>query len=165
MPTIRRLAGLFVLIALLSPIGSTAHAQAPGGKYAAVRASVRPGTMTPGGHTTLLVVVDIASGFHINSVKPADSFLIATRLQPAKLPGFTYGAIAYPPDKTVHETYSPKPMLVYTGQAVIRVPVMLSQHLRPGRYTLTATLTYQGCNHNACFPPKTDAISAPIIVK
>ena len=161
----RHLASLFVLIALLLLAAVSVSAQAPGGKYVAVRASARPSTMHPGGHSTLLIVVDIAQDFHINSVKPADPDMIPTSLKLSKLPGFTYGAIAYPPDKTVKESYSTTPMLVYTGQAVIRVPVMLSQHLRPGSYALTGTLTCQGCNHTACFPPKTERILAPIVVK
>lgn len=156
---------LFLVVGLIGLFAAVAWAQAPGGRYATVLALAKPAAVRPGGHTVVAVTITVAPGFHINSVKPADSYLIPTRLQMSKATGFVYGPIGYPANKTVKESYSPKPMLVYMGTAVIKVPVTAARTLKPGRYTLIGAVTYQGCNHSSCFPPMTAPISVPVTVK
>lgn len=165
MQRIRNSLSLMAAFLSLAAVACSAYAQAPGGNYASVTASAKPASIKPSGHTVLAVAIDVAPGFHINAVKPADPYLIPTRLQMGKTTGFVVGPAAYPAEKTVRESYSPKPMLVYTGLSVIHVPVTASPGIKPGRYTLKGTVTFQGCNHSACFPPKTEPISVPITVK
>jgi len=146
-------------------VAHTARAQAPGAGYAKVSAAVQPSTLTPGGHGAVLVTIDIVPGFHINSVKPADPYMIATKLNIKPIAGFTVGHAIYPPNKTVKESYSPKPLLVYQGRAVIKVPITVASTLKPGQYTLNCALIYQGCNHTACYPPQNPKIRVPVTVK
>jgi len=166
MPSLRKVAfpGTALLLALVLAVSQVARSQAPIGVYAKTTAVANPSVLKAGGHGAVLVTVTIAPGFHINSVKPADPNLIPTKLAMSKLPGFSFGQVSYPPNKTVKESYSPKPMLVYTGKTVIRVPVTATS-AKPGHYTLTGSLSFQGCNHSACFPPMTSQIRAAVTVK
>ena len=156
--------GIVFLLAAVLVVAQGAGAQAPGRSYAKVSAAAQPSALKPGGHGAVLVTIDIAPGFHINSVKPADPYMIATKLTIKPAAGITIGSVVYPPNKTVTEPYSPKPLLVYQGKAVIKVPVSVASSLKPGHYTLSGTITYQGCNHKACYPPQNLKIHVPVTV-
>jgi DsbC/DsbD-like thiol-disulfide interchange protein len=150
---------------MIAAVVHTVQAQAPGGiAYAKVSAVAQPSSLKPGSRGAVLVTIDVEPGFHINSVKPADPYMIPTKLSIKPLAGFTVGSTIYPPNKTVKESYSPKPLLVYEGKAVIKVPIKAASGLKPGHYMFNGMLTYQGCNHTACFPPKTPAIHVPVTV-
>jgi len=156
---------LAVMLCLLASLPLAASAQAPGNiSYAKATAVARPGGVKPGGRTTVVVTIDVTPGFHINSVKPADPNLIPTHFTMSASPGFSFGKTLYPPNKTVKESYSPKPMLVYMGKVTIRVPVTVARTVRPGHYKLSDQLSYQGCNATACYPPHVEALPVTITV-
>ena len=127
-------------------------------------ASVLPSstvTLEPGGQVVVPVAVRIRSGFHVNSDKPADVYLIPTQLtwdnEVLELQD-----IEYPPAELVEYKHSDKPLSVYSGKFVIRssfgVPAQIPDHLTE----LTGKLRYQACNDKACFPPKTLPIRIPV---
>ena len=154
--------GLIAVTALPVP----ASAQAPGTiQYATTSAAVRPAIVKRGGHTSVVVTIKIAPQFHINSVKPADADLIPTKLAINSAAGFKVGSPVYPPNKTVRESYSPKPMLVYQGTATIRVPITVESSAAPGKHVLSGALSYQGCNQSACYPPKSVPVNVTVTVR
>src|SRR5262249_2589241 len=59
-----------------------------------------------GGAFQLAVVLEINSEFHINSSKPLDPNLIATKLAPTALEGVTFGPVSYPKGESLKFSFS-----------------------------------------------------------
>jgi hypothetical protein len=150
-----------IALALLSLISSPVFAKS----YAAVTTTVTPTSAQPGGKAALIVHIKLAEGYHINANKPNDEFLIPTTLTFKTVAGATFGAVAFPKAAQVKESYSEKPMLVYKGDAIIKVPVLIAKTAKKGQLVLSGELKYQACSHQSCYPPVTQTVSAVIIVK
>ncbi len=100
------------------------------------------------------VVVDIARGFHMNSHKPTDEYLIPTTLT-AQLPaGFELNDTIYPNGRLEKFSFSPnKPLDVYTGSVTLKLRLTADAKAPLGMATIPVTLRYQACNDAACLPP------------
>src|SRR5580704_5805675 len=100
------------------------------------------------------VVVDILRGYHMNSHKPTDPYLIPTTLT-AQLPaGIELADTIYPPGKLEKFVFSPdKPLDVYTGSVTLRLRLTAKSGAAAGATTIPMTLRYQACNDAACLPP------------
>jgi hypothetical protein len=143
-----------------------AFAQMMGGpKFATTSVHISPAAAKPGSSVKLVLAIDIAAGYHINSVKPHDPDLIATDVSVSSVPGLNIGTPVYPIAKTLKEAGSSTPLSVYIGQANIIVPIAVPASTKPGKYLVPVTLTYQGCDSNSCFPPKTENLTASLLVK
>jgi thioredoxin:protein disulfide reductase len=101
------------------------------------------------------VVVKINPGYHMNSHKPSDSYLIPTTVTPQLPDGFTLvGDPAYPLGKNEKFPFSPdKPLNVYTESATIRLKIAASDKAALGKASIPVTLRFQACNTSACLPP------------
>lgn len=110
------------------------------------------------------VVVNISQGYHINSNRPLDKFLIPAALKIEPLNGVTASAIVYPAASMRKFPFSKTPMSVFEGRAIIRFSLRTLPSLAPGSYTLRAKLTVQACNDQACLPPKTLDVNIPFEV-
>ena len=75
------------------------------------------------GEGELALQVTIASGWHVNSHKPSEDYLIATEaiLDPAA--GVRFAEAKYPDGKTMKFSFSESPLSVYDGTFSIAVPV------------------------------------------
>src|ERR1700722_2665823 len=70
----------------------------------------------------IAVVVEIAKGFHMNSHKPTDPYLIPTTLTPQGPSGFEVNDTIYPDGRQEKFSFSPnKPLNVYTGKVILRL--------------------------------------------
>ena len=70
----------------------------------------------------IAVVVEIAKGFHMNSHKPTDPYLIPTTLTPQLPSGFDVVDTIYPDGHQEKFSFSPnKPLNVYTGKVILRL--------------------------------------------
>lgn len=101
--------------------------------------------------------LQLQNGYHLNSNKPSDPYLIPLRL--------TWDAntvetvsVEFPAPKMESYAFSEKPLSVFTGDFAITSTVTPKT---PGFTVLTGKLRYQACNHNACLPPKTIDIKVP----
>ena len=110
------------------------------------------------------VQVSIGKGWHINSNKPLDEYLIATELQVAEDSGFSLDGVAYPEHKVATFGFSPDPMAVYEGKVVLGFRMRVDGSVTPGEYTLTGKLRYQACNDKMCAPPADVAVTIPVKV-
>jgi len=101
------------------------------------------------------VVVKINSGYHMNSHKPSDSYLIPTTVTPQLPAGFTLvGEPAYPAGKNEKFPFSPdKPLNVYTGSVTFRMKLTADDKAALGKASIPVTLRFQACNLSACLPP------------
>lgn len=98
-------------------------------------------------------VVKIASGWHINSSKPLEDWLIPASLTFDSLSELTASHVSYPNPQTV--TLGKDRMSVYDGDIVVRFDVTVSSDAAPGTYTLPVNFTYQPCNDRECRAPRT----------
>jgi thioredoxin:protein disulfide reductase len=101
------------------------------------------------------VVVKINTGYHMNSHKPSDSYLIPTTVTPQLPAGFTMaGEPVYPAGKNEKFPFSPdKPLNVYTGSVTFRVKLTADEKAALGKASIPVTLRFQACNLSACLPP------------
>ena len=102
----------------------------------------------------IAVVVEIARGFHINSHKPSDQYLIPTTLT-AQLPvGFQVRETIYPDGRLEKFSFSPnKPLDVYTGTVTFRLRLAAGADAGLGTTSIPITLRYQACNDTTCLQP------------
>ena len=108
------------------------------------------------------VVVEIARGFHMNSHKPSDQYLIPTSVT-AQLPaGIQLRDTIYPDGRLEKFSFSPnKPLDVYTGTVTFRLRLAAGNDAAIGATTIPITLRYQACNDTTCLQP----VKVPIEVR
>jgi thiol:disulfide interchange protein DsbD len=101
------------------------------------------------------VVVKINTGYHMNSHKPSDSYLIPTTVTPQLPDGFALiGEPSYPLGKNEKFPFSPdKPLNVYTGSVTFRLKMTADEKAALGKTSIPVTLRFQACNLSACLPP------------
>jgi DsbC/DsbD-like thiol-disulfide interchange protein len=108
----------------------------------------------------------VGSGFHINSNKPTSDLLIPTSIEFAPNAHIKIGKVEYPAGQDFKIPIAPDEKLsVYAGDVKIVAPLVVARATPPGAYNLKATLTYQACSDNSCFPPKKLALDVPVNVQ
>jgi len=101
----------------------------------------------------LAVVATIAPGWHVNSNKPSEDYLIPTLAALAPVEGLSFGAPAYPAHREKKLPFSDKPLALFDGETVIVVEGTAGADAAPGPRTLRATLDFQPCNDAQCLAP------------
>jgi len=100
------------------------------------------------------VVVEIAKGFHMNSHKPSEAYLIPTTLTPELPAGIQLLDTVYPAGQLEKFSFSPtKPLDVYTGKVTLLLKLAAAADAKPGVTTIPVTLRYQACNDTTCLAP------------
>jgi hypothetical protein len=108
------------------------------------------------------VVAQILQGFHMNSHKPSEDYLIATTLTAQPPAGIQLLDTIYPDGRNEKFSFSPdKPLNVYTGTVTLRLRLTAKTDAPLGATTLPLTLRYQACNDTTCLPP----VKLPVDVK
>ena len=101
------------------------------------------------------IVIDIPSGYHINSNRPLESYLIATQLKVDAPGSVRVGPISYPRPSLRNFKFSKQKLSVYEGQARVRFSVTVPANFADNSLSLKAHVKLQSCNDEVCFPPKT----------
>jgi len=155
----RRSMVLFVFLTSLLPHFLTSLLSQEGAPLPNAKDVVKPKAYAslspvPRGKTfEVAVVADILPGFHVNSNKPSEDYLIATQLQPDLPPGFKLLAAVYPPGRLKRFEFSEKKLSVYEGKFTMRVKIQVPPDAPLGKTPLPLALRYQACNDTACLPP------------
>lgn len=105
------------------------------------------------------VVMDIPSGFHVNSNRPLEKFLIPTQLKIEPQKGLRASAVIYPRAVLRNFKFSKNRVSVYEGRATMRFSVKVPANFSSGTTELKAHLRYQSCNDEVCFPPQSRDVS------
>ena len=100
------------------------------------------------------IVIDIPSGYHINSSRPLESFLIPTSLKVDAPGGVRVGGVMYPRAALRKFKFSQKQLSVYENKVILRFNVTVPANYSGGSVDLKAHLRLQSCNDEVCFPPK-----------
>lgn len=112
-------------------------------------------SVTRGKSNSVELQFRVGEGFHINSNKPTEEYLIPTTLKLDPPTDLVIGKITYPPGETMSFAFAPDEKLsVYTGDFTLTVPVRPLSSVLPSKYELRGTLRYQACDNAQCYPPK-----------
>jgi thiol:disulfide interchange protein DsbD len=101
----------------------------------------------------LALVADIKPGWHVNSHKPKEDYLIPTEAKVMPVPGLKLSPTVYPRHVEKKFAFSEERLAVYQTRAIFTVPGAVETSAAAGPRTLTATLDYQPCNDKQCLPP------------
>jgi DsbC/DsbD-like thiol-disulfide interchange protein len=120
-----------------------------------VSGSLAPDKTKKGRTIKANVVMEIPRGLHVQSSKPLDKFLIATKLDVETPSGMTVGPIVYPRPLMRSLKFSKTKVAVYEGRTSISFPVTIPAGYSGGSGEIRGKLRFQACNDEACFPPVT----------
>ena len=109
----------------------------------------------------LIVHVELAEGWHINSQAPLDSFLVPTTVA-AEAEGWEFGKPDYPKPLLQHSEVMGGDLSLFTGAFDVVLSCKPEPAAKAAPKTKTGaapartrvTLNYQSCNNNMCLPPK-----------
>ena len=101
------------------------------------------------------IKLTIENGWHINSNKPNEDFLVATQITLDTAAGIKISDIKYPQAKTINLSFSEKPLSVYEGDVYVAVVFKTPAGIKPGEYKVPLKIDYQSCNNATCLAPVT----------
>lgn len=108
------------------------------------------------------VAVEIANGFHMNSHKPSEDYLIPTTLTVDPPAGIRVLDEVYPAGELKEFSFSKdKPLDVYSGSVTLKLKLAVDEKAVLGGTSIPVTLRYQACNDNACLPP----VKVPVVLR
>jgi DsbC/DsbD-like thiol-disulfide interchange protein len=123
--------------------------------------TVSPKVVKAGGKGILTVKLVIASGFHINAVKPLESYLVPTDITVSGLSGVVFGSPVYPVPVTIKE--GTDKVVAYEGTTLVKIPFTVKAGAKSGK--VLGTVDYQACTTASCFPPTTAKFTTSVSVK
>lgn len=104
-----------------------------------------------GAEKTILVLdATLAAGWHVNSHRPSEEYLIATSVKMDAAAGIRFGEPVYPEGRSKKFEFAEKPLSVYEGSFRIEVPILASGAEIPA---VSGSLEYQACSDKQCLAP------------
>lgn len=146
---------LAVLIALLTPATLYSNPRPQSSGEVNVSGSVTPDKIKKGRAVRGSVVMDIPAGLHVQSSKPLDKYLIATKLDIETPGGMRVGPVTYPRAVMRNLKFSKSAVAVYEGRTILRFNVTVPANYSGGSGEIKGKLRFQACNDESCFPPVT----------
>jgi hypothetical protein len=120
-----------------------------------ISSSIVPDHTKKGRTVQANIVMEIPNGLHVQSNKPLDKFLIATKLDVETPTGIKAGAVRYPRAVMRNLKFSKNKVAVYEGRTSIRFPVTVQPNYGGGATEIRGKLRFQACTDESCFPPVT----------
>jgi DsbC/DsbD-like thiol-disulfide interchange protein len=117
--------------------------------------SIAPDKTRKGRVVRASVVIDIPKGLHVQSSRPLDKYLIATKLDVETPSGMKVGPVSYPRPVMRNLKFSKSAVAVYEGRAILRFNVTVPANYSGSSGEIKGKLRFQACNDDACFPPVT----------
>jgi hypothetical protein len=111
------------------------------------------------------VTMDIPSGYHTNSNRPLEKFLIATLLQIEAPQGIRVGPVGYPRALLRSLRFSKNKVSVFEGRTSMRFNVTVPRSFNGNSAELKARLRFQACNDDTCFQPQTREVKMWLAVE
>ena len=150
-----RLTQLAIIVSFLVLPASLHSAPSPqSAPNIGVNGSVAPKKVKRGRTAQATIVMDIPGGYHVNSNRPLEKFLIATQLKVEAPTGVRVGPISYPRAQVRSLKFSKNKVAVFEGRTTIRFSVTVPAGYSGNNVELKARLRYQSCSDEVCFPPQ-----------
>lgn len=105
----------------------------------------------------IVLEAEVKTGWHINSNKPNDEFLIPTNVL-VKEKNVKLLKVVYPKAENLNLAVSDKPVSVFTGKIKVNLSLIVNQTVPTGKLEIPILFSYQGCNDQTCMPP-TDVLT------
>ncbi|HEX3682687.1 MAG TPA: protein-disulfide reductase DsbD domain-containing protein [Bryobacteraceae bacterium] len=118
--------------------------------------------MKRGGNAVETLRVEVLGGFHVNSDKPKDEFLIPLRLTWTAGP-LEAKSVTYPKPEEVK--VGTDLLNVFTGSFQVVTTFQSPSSAPQGSATMTGKLRYQACNNEMCFRPATIEVRVPVTIE
>jgi DsbC/DsbD-like thiol-disulfide interchange protein len=150
---------LLLMILLVTPANFLAKPLPQSAPNIGVTAALSPQKVQRGRTVPATIVMDIPSGFHVNSNRPLEKFLIPTQLKIEAPRGVRVSAVSYPRAVLRNFKFSKNRVSVYEGRATMRFNVTVPANFSTGSTELKAHVRYQSCNDEVCFPPQSRDVS------
>jgi DsbC/DsbD-like thiol-disulfide interchange protein len=142
---------LLFFVSTLFLLASTANAQS-------VSASITGGAVTRGSKARGVVTMSIPAGLHVNSNRPSSQYAIATTVK-ISTSGATTSAVTYPRGANRKFDFSEDSINVYEGRVRFPFSLTVPKTFSGNVVRLRATVRYQACTNEVCYPPKTKDIT------
>ncbi len=101
----------------------------------------------------ILLEINIEDGWHINSNKPLEDFLIATEVTFDQSDGVTFGKVKYMEPELKDFAFSESKMSVYEGRVYAQTTVTLLPNIQSEEIVISGGVYYQSCDDQSCLPP------------
>jgi DsbC/DsbD-like thiol-disulfide interchange protein len=111
------------------------------------------------------IPLTVLPGYHVNSDKPAEDYLIPLKLTWTSPGALEPGTIVYPKPSLEKYEFAEKPLSVFTGSFDLVANFKVATNAAAGPGAATGKLRYQACNNRACFAPKTVEVTVPYQVQ
>jgi DsbC/DsbD-like thiol-disulfide interchange protein len=142
------LVGLFFAFAVAS-----ANAQS-----VSVSGSLAKKTLARGSSTKATVVMSIPSSLHVNSSRPASEYAIPTSVR-VSASGLKAGSVTYPRGRNRKFQFSENSINVYEGRVAFPFTITVPANFRGNTVRVTATVRYQACTNEVCYPPTSKSVT------
>jgi hypothetical protein len=155
----------FLAILILLTAGQLTPATRQSAPNVSVNGSFNAATVSRGRMAHATVTMDIPSGYHANSNRPLEKFLIATQLQIDAPQGVRVGPVNYPRAVLRSLKFSKNRVSVFEGRTVMRFSVTVPRNYKDSSLEVKARLRFQACNDDTCFPPQNREVRMRISVE
>jgi thiol:disulfide interchange protein len=146
----------------LALLGCVALARGPESELVSIRLSPASIHSVAGGKVAVVMRATITDGWHINSNKPNDEFLVPTVVT-AKSQGITLTSVRYPGAQEIQLSFAEKPVSVYEGSVDFSLVLSVAAGAPPGKREVPVQLDYQACNDRSCMPPT--SVNATLVIE
>ncbi len=162
----KKLISLLFLLTIILFLANITYAQSGNDSKVSIESFLSVDKVSPGDAFNIAVKTNIKEGWHINSDKPNEDFLIPTKLTIINTGKgfFNLEKVVYPPAENVTLGFSDNPLSVWEGEIYIGGTIKTPTDILPGKYKLIADIEYQSCNNSTCLPPMNVQDTLDIIV-
>ena len=114
------------------------------------------------------IVLDIPDGLHVNSNRPLGKYAIPTSVKVSAPKGLKITPVSYPAGRVrtfrFGEGAPEERLAVYEGRAIARFNVVVPADYEQGVAHVRASVRFQSCNDEVCFPPATRELDLAIAI-
>jgi DsbC/DsbD-like thiol-disulfide interchange protein len=123
-----------------------------------VTGSIGNGTAERGRSVRGQVILAIPGGLHVNSSRPASEYAIPTSVG-LSASGVRVSRVTYPRGRDRRFQFSEVPINVYEGRVAFPFTVTVPANFRGKVVRVNASVRYQACTDEVCYPPKTKQLT------
>ena len=157
-------ASIILLLGAAIQAAPPADTPAPPSATAAPSAPAQPGIdvnglfsvnkAQPGGAFQGAVILRIPDGYHINSNRPTNKFMIPTSVRVFPPRGVRVGPVRYPRANVRSFEFAPDERLpVFEGAPAMRFDVTVPAGFKQDKLRVRVVVAYQACSNETCFRP------------
>ncbi len=117
-----------------------------------------------GSVTTVTVKASLPPGYHANTNKPTESYLIPLTIKWNAGP-LKEESVVYPKGSLEKYSFSEKPLSVVTGEFSIATKFKVPADAASGPAAQTGTVRYQACDNKSCYPPKNVPVNITVNIE